>query len=273
MKHFLKYIITTLIVVSAIFLVGCAEINIDASISDENLVSYTYTMHFSDLDEDDPNTKALESLLLEINSHWKDNNFDSELTSEGSDTTLICKMEKQCETREEAFQVLYEFMTNEITLFDDVSYTYTKDFYKEEYSIVSHIDLTKMIDDEIYEAYPAIVGENIDDFAQNIKCTVTFSLPSNESDDDEIVQSKTTTQLSFLEPTEIDINGLINNNENIRYENSLLEAKDDNTRKAIIYGGVSLVLIVVGGLLLIFRKKIVKADMHLDETPSDTLPE
>ena len=266
MKKYLKHIILAITILSVFLLAGCAEININASISNENLVIYTYTLNFNELDEDNPNTKSLETLLIETNSYWQDLGFDSELTSEGDTTTLVCTMQKQCATREEAFQALYEFMTNEITLFDDVSYTYINGFYKEDYSIVSHLDLSKIIDEEIYEVYPKIVGENVDDFAQSINCTVTFSLPVNESTEtDALSQSQTVTAVGFSEPAEINISGYINNNENMRYENSLLEEKSKTMKALIIFGGASLLAVILAVILLIFRKKMLKSNKQEDK--------
>ena len=71
---------------------------------------------------------------------------------------MVSVLENQFDTREEAFAALYSYMTNETTPFVDVEYAYNQDFYHEDYFIKSHLDLSNMVDNDIYDAYPSLVG-------------------------------------------------------------------------------------------------------------------
>lgn len=256
MKNIYKYIITAVIVVGMMLFAGCGTLDIKAEITEDNLVTYSYTIIVTEIEDDEKNNKSIESLLIAINSHWNDIGFDSELTTDNETSTLTCTMQKQCDSRQQAFETLHEFMTNEITLFDSAEYSYIKDYYKEEYLIQSQINLKGIVSDQVYEVYPAVVGENIDEVLDSIVCKAVFSLPVNQSETSDVIKTETKTfDIPLDQAVNISIDGQIANNANAQYEKDLIAEQEDRQSKLIIYaiiGAVGLIAVVVQ--LIIFIK-------------------
>ena len=87
-------------------------------------------------------------------------------------------------------------------------------------------------------------------YENNLKCTVTVSLPQNESDvSDAVTLNVVTVDVPVDSETEIAISGIINNNVNVRYENNLLATKAYQKKMIIILSAAAAAL--VGVLVLI----------------------
>ncbi len=216
-----KIMMLALILLTILIFAGCADIKIDAEITPENLVTYSYIMNFTNLDSEDPNYEQLEIFLMDIQKYWEENGVDCETNITDTSVNLTGTMQKQCADREEAFNTLYEYMTNKISLFESVNLDYTGDFYSSSYTINAKVDLSGVLDEQIYRVHPKMVTDDVDEFMQNITCTAVFRLPYSEENSSEITLKETSTNISFESATDIYVTGSAENIENIKLEKQL----------------------------------------------------
>jgi len=262
MKNKLKFIIISAVLAALLSLAGCAELNINASIDQRNVVDLSYEIIIPEIDQEDINYTETKSFLGKIMKYWtQEEGFDTHLDSSGNTLHLSAHLTKECASRQEAFQELYNYMTNSVSPFVNVTYDYNQNFYYEDYSLNAAINLSGIIDDDIYTVYPSIVGDDADEFLNNLKCTVTVSLPQNESDvSDAVTLNVVTVDVPVDSETEIAISGIINNNVNVRYENNLLATKAYQKKMIIILSAAAAALVGVLVLIIVLRKKQKKKE-------------
>jgi len=271
MKNIYKLLTLSLIVIAAIAFTGCAELNINAEITPENLVTYSYTLDFTDLDEDEPNYTELQLFLLDIAEHWENNGVEADIATSPTAMSLTGVMQKQCASRYEAFNTLYEFMTNEISLFDNVSLDYNEDYYTANYALIADIDLTGIVDEQIYEVHPSIVDNDVDEFIQNMKCNAIFSLPANDSlEVMEINSVVSSYDIPFNVPYSIAIIGTVTDNLKAAVENAL-HAKQNRLRATMIIAGAVALAALVGIVVLVLISKKKSKDSESKEIAEETL--
>jgi len=252
-----KYITLALIILTISILTSCAQFNIEAQITPDNLVTYSYTFNFDNMNEDKLNYEELKLFLLDIQKYWGDNGIKCDMNIYENNIEFIGTMEKQCETREEAFETLYQYMTNKISLFDNVTLNYTDNYYTTEYSLTSTVDLTGIVDEQIYEVHPTIVDEDVDEFINSLKCTATFSLPYNDNIDSlEIIQNKIVSDIALTSPTNIVIAGIIHNNDLKINEKDLLNKRNKQRISIIIFALLGLLTLCFSILLIV---KLIKS--------------
>jgi len=270
MKKTTKYAATILIIaLTVIFAIGCTNATIDASITNDNLVTYTYNIVVGDIDEEDINYDELQLFFLDIKKYWEEEGLDCELLLENDSINLTGTLFKQCTTREEAFDTLYEYMTHKTSAFDDVTLNYTEDFYKTNYSLVTHLDLSGIIDEDVYNVYPQIVGDDVNEFIDSFKATVKISLPTDgdaSQGEEKIIQSESVTDVTLDEPVEISLSGVITNIQNIESENNLIKAESGSIITIIISGSIALLSILILAILIILKRR---QDLHGTEEPEE----
>ncbi|MBN2879951.1 MAG: hypothetical protein JXN65_10045 [Clostridia bacterium] len=264
-----KIILTAIILMTIFVFSGCADIWIDAEITQDNLVTYSYILNFTGLDKDDPNYGQLELFLLDIQRYWEQNGIicSTDITDES--IVLTGTMQRQCADREEAFNTLYEFMTNKITPFESVTLNYNSDFYSSSYILDAAIDLSGVLDQEVYEVHPQLVIDDITEFLQNSKCTAVFTLPYSETaDSKEVIPKETIVNIPLDAPVKISISGSAASIENMQIEKNLM-LKVKTQRALIIISAVSAVGAVAALIILIMNKKW-KTNLGLAEESKDT---
>ena len=255
MKKNLKYSLLFIIILTLSSLIGCGQININAAITEDNEVTYSYKMVFN-IEEDDINYSGVTTYLLKIKNHWEESGFKANIKTEEESITLIGKISEEYETRQEAFAALYSYMTNDISPFVDVEYEYNMNYYYEDYILKANINLEGLADEDIYTAYPSIVGEDVDDFLENMKCTITINLPQNNSkESDDIVENIVIVDVPFNEQAEVSLSGIINNNANARYEQELNAKKEKEQKNLIIVSCITITCIIGLIILLITASK------------------
>lgn len=250
---------------------GCTDVLIDAKITSDNLVKMTYTLSFSDTRDDKVMHDSLMEFLYDLTEYWQEIGYDASIRIEDRFVIAYCNMEKQCETREQAFEVLHEFMTNEITVFDKVEYTYNQDYYKEDYTISADIDMSNMIDENIYTEYPVIVGEDIDRVMDEANVVVRFTLPYDDTQEDNQINEKVFENTVMLNaPATVTAQGVIHNYYNIEKELYLFEAKEKKQHTLYILAAAAFVSIAGLITLLILGKRKKKKD---DDESQGDMPE
>ena len=261
MKNTTKYLVTILIITLAlVFAAGCTNVEVNASITEDNLVTYTYNILVDDIDDEDINYDEIRLFFLDIKKYWEEQGLDCELLLENAQINLTGTLSRQCENREEAFDTLYEFMTHKTSIFDDVTLNYTEDFYKTNYSLITHLDLSGVIDEDVYEVYPKIVGDDVNDFIDSFKAVVKFSLPTegvSEQGETMIIQSESSTEVTLEEPVEISLSGNISNIENTESEANLENVKA-KSKNAMFISGIIALLSLAGLAVLIIIKRNTK---------------
>lgn len=250
------------IILSAILLLillvstGCADIRIDAEITQDNIVTYSYILNFTGLDKDDPNYGQLELFLMDIQSYWEQNGIICSTNITDESLVLTGTMKQQCESREDAFNTLYEFMTNKITPFESVTLNYNGGFYSSSYILDASIDLTGVVDQEVYEVHPQMVIDDIAEFLQKSKCTAVFTLPYSETaDSKEVISKETIINIPFDTPVEISISGTAASIENIQLEKYLMNKVNTQRALTIISAASALGALAVLIMLIMNRKK------------------
>ena len=262
MKNKLKFIVITVILLMLIALGGCTEININASINEDNEVNYSYEVIITKIEREDINYQEAKAYLSKMMKYWQDKEgFKTSLTTDNAQLHMTAWLKEDCDTREEAFQVLYEYMTNSVSPFINVDYNYSQNFYYEDYSLNASINLEDIADEDIYTVYPSIVGDDVDEFFSNLKCTVNISLPHNDSEvSDDITQKVDIFGVPIAGEKHISVSGVINNNENVRYENNLMLTKARQKKTLIILSGAAAVFIALLIVIIILKKKKNKSD-------------
>jgi len=193
---------------------GCATVEIDASIAPDNFVSYSYTLVFSNLDSEDPNYNQLRLFILDMQEYWEKNGVACDTSITESSISLKGTIQQQCASQEEAFNTLYEYMTNEISPYDNVTLAYNEDNFRTDYSIEADMDFSKVVDQKVYDVHPQIVINDVDEFLNTVKVTAVFTLPSNEGTESMVIESKTLNfDIPIDSPYSIKIDGTINDNE------------------------------------------------------------
>ena len=277
MKKYTKLAVLALIFILSIALAACADISIDGGITAENEVSLTYTMQFNDLDRDSENYKELKKYLDDVVDNWKDAGFDSKLVKDDNSLTAECTISEICETREQAFEALYGMMTNELSVFDSVDYSYTKDFYKEEYMISGKIDISNIVDESIEENYPKHIMSAIEDFYENSTFKISFSLPYNDSDTTgEVGMKEFSKEVSFDNQTAFIFSGIIKNFANAEHERQVNAEKADYEKKILysaIASGVLLLALLAIIIIKVVKGKKKKAAASEGEEPVEMTPE
>lgn len=263
MKNTTKYLVTIFIItLTIIFAVGCTNVSVDASITKDHLVTYTYNITVDDIDEEDLNYDELQLFFLDIKKYWEEEGLKCELLMDNDTINLTGVLSKQCMSREEAFDTLYEYMTHKTSIFDDVTLNYKEDFYKTDYALVAHLDLSGVIDEDVYSVYPQIVGDDVNAFMDGFKASVTISLPADGDavqGEANVIEKQSITDVSLDEPTEILLNGTITNTQNTESENDLVKAKS-NSKTTIIISGIIALLSITGLIILMFIKRNMKLD-------------
>lgn len=264
MKNKLKYLlIFSLFIITIPVLSGCAEFSINASINQDNMVEYSYEIIIRDLADDDKNYSEAVSYLEELAAHFAEAGFSSSVEETESELEMTALIEKQCSTRQEAFEELYNYMTNSVSPFIDVDYEYNLNYTYEDYYLKANINLDGMVDDDIYTIYPLIVGDDVDEFLSNLTCSYNISLPQNESTEADIITQKIVSgNIPLDTQTEIFISGKINNNAHTLYEKELLKKWNNNI--LLLAAGILITILAVIAII-IFSRAIKKNKKGSDE--------
>ncbi|MEX1375880.1 MAG: hypothetical protein AB1Z23_00255 [Eubacteriales bacterium] len=272
MKKILKYLISTLSLIVVFALTSCAQFNIDAKITEDNFVSFSYILEFIELDKEDANYNQIELFLLDVKEHWEENGVVGHIETSDNSVRLTGKMEKQCETREDAFNTLYSFMTNEVSVFDNASLNYYESDYKAEYKLEFSIDMTGIVDEQIYESHPAIVDEDVNEFIKEFKCNISFSLPYNDDPKSLEISQKVSENIIPLDaPFNSIVDGIVLDNFAKENKGNLFAEKDRLERSIKIFAvvaGVSLVgiiILIVLRIVIIKKKKITDNHVKSEE--------
>ncbi len=272
MKKTIKYIVLFTVIIAAAALAGCADITIQAEITDTNFVSYSYIMDFTELDRDDPNYAQLELFLLDVKEHWEENGAVGHIETSDTEIKLTGTMEKQCSSASEAFNTLFGFMTNEISVFEGAAIDYSEENDSANYSITANMDLTGLVDSQIYDIHPELVTNDVDEFMQNITCKAIFTLPYNDTTEPVISQKVTTFDIPFDKQYSLEISGIINDAETMSEQavlmNEQAKIKKTITVSSIIAGG-SLALLVAAIAAGILLKKKSDKDIVPDAEESN----
>jgi|GEM_PF-2983704 len=261
MKKIKKYLVIIIATIVMLTITGCIDIIIDGQITEDNIAKLTYTLAFVDVKEKDDVYNSLMDFLYELTEYWQEEGFNADIVVDDDNVTALCMMEKQCETREEAFEALYGFLSNDITVFDKIDYTYNSNFYSENYAIDVVINFEGIIDENIYSEYPKIVGEDIDKAIEKTKCAVRFELPYIDSSTESTTSTKLFEQnVSFDRETRIHIEGIIDNVDNIEYEKDLQSKKGRQELLIIIFSILALLSVVSIVDILILKRKRKNGD-------------
>lgn len=249
---------------SVLLISGCTDINIKCSVSSDNTANMEYSIAIDTSNIESNDYEMLISDLNDIVGHWDsyDDVTANIIESDAENKVYMSMhMEEQCSDREEAFNTLYSFMSSELSVFDKVRYAYNKNYYGEDYEINGIVDFSKIINsDELSEAYPNYVQSDLQKVLDNTTLTMTFTLPENISQDsNEIIYKTTEQQLSLNNPSEFNINGTINNTENIKFEHLILNTKDDYTQKIYLLISLFLLLLILSITFIIIIKKMRKS--------------
>lgn len=277
MNKIKKYIIAAILVLSALLFSGCSEFIINASIDENNLMTYSYKIDVKDIDIDDINYMQVKGYMEKIQHHWESSGYDAEIFNYDDGISVYLEIKEQCDSREQAFAALYKSMTNDISPFVDVNYYYNLNYYYEDYSLNARLDFSETIDDDIYTVYPDVVGKDVDEFLKSAQCTVNISLPENKSTETDIIsQNSQTFSSSLTEKINISMASIINNNANKIYEQELTAKKELEQKTMLIFFSIALVLIAALVVLIVLRKKknakLNDNTNQENDIPAETLP-
>lgn len=257
MKKSMKLTILVLAISLITALTGCANVAIDAQITPDNLVTYSYTLSFAELDKENPNYEQLELFLLDIKEHWEENGVTGRIETADTTMKLTGTMQKQCESQYEAFETLYSYMTNEISPFDSVSLDYNHMEYIADYLLTANIDFTGILDEQIYETHPDIIDRDVEEFMDNLTCTATFSLPVSDGENPaNIIESVSSHNIPLDNPYSIVVGNTVNQKDT---DEMALYVKRDNLLKAVkisgAIAGAALLAVVALIVIGILKKK------------------
>lgn len=273
MSKIKKYIIAAALIIIASLFAGCAEITIFAYIDAYNTMTYRYVVDVDDIDLDDVNYNQVKGYFEKLERHWEKSGYDTDIYPYDDGISIYMEISETYETREEAFAALYDAMTNEISPFTDVDYGYNLNYYYEDYYIDATLNFSEIVDNDIYDVYPGVVGEDVNELLNNIKCTAYFNLPENEGTMDDIIKmNKKSFDISLDSETPINISGKINNNANRVYEENLQAKRSLEQKNMIIFFSITLASIIILVLLIVSKKMKTKTqDTESRDATSDEI--
>jgi len=178
LKKYLVIVVTLAVLIS---FSGCAKIVLTGEITPDYLAVYHGDMEI-DLSKYDYSQSALaQENLLKLSEYWKSIGYESQLSAAGETYQLYFRKQVQCESYEDAFNKLFEMMTDEYSPFSSLSYEYTPYSNFSEYKITGSIDTRGIIDSEAYETINDEIKSNIDEEMNNLDASIEFLLPNQDS--------------------------------------------------------------------------------------------
>ncbi|MBN2879323.1 MAG: hypothetical protein JXN65_06785 [Clostridia bacterium] len=176
-----KHFVIALSFVILLSFSGCASIVLRGEITPDYLAVYHGEAEIDLSNYDYSQITLAQESLLKLSEYWKSIGYESQLSAEGETYHLYFQKQVQCESYEDAFDKLFEMMTDEFSPFSSLSYEYTPYSNFSEYKIAGSIDTRGIIDSDAYETINDEIKGNIDEEMNNLDASIEFILPNQDS--------------------------------------------------------------------------------------------
>ena len=175
-----KYILLFLLLIPT-FLAGCMQVSIIGKIDSSFLITYQGEVEIN-LSKYEHTQQALaQESLLKLSKYWQDIGYESQVNLETEKYHIYFKKQKQCASYEEAFKELFALMTDEYSIFSNLSYVFTSYENYSEYEIHGSIDATNILDMDVYNTLQEDIREIVDSEINNLDAVIGFDIPNHDN--------------------------------------------------------------------------------------------
>jgi len=160
-------------------------------------------------------------------------------------------------------------------VYDSVKLDYTEADYRADYAYELMINLTGIVDEQIYEKHPTIVDEDVDKFMENFKCSSTFTLPYNDKPQSmEITEQITETAISLDAPIIYNVHGMVVDSAAKQHDENLLAQKSKLSRNIIIFSTIAIIAFLgIVAIVIVGSKSKKKAKVDENIVSDDKVPD
>lgn len=205
-----KYIFAFIIILSTAVFSGCIKIELKGEIDQNYLAVYQGSIELN-LGKYEYSQQALaQESLLKLSTYWKSIGYESQVSIENDTYYVYFIKQIQCSSYEEAFEELFNLMSDDYSPFSDLSYSYTSYSSYSEYEYSGSLDISDFYDIDVYSDMQDSIKTTIDDELNNLDASVVFVLPNQDNASQPPSFTKTfTTELKYNETNEFNIKGKV----------------------------------------------------------------
>ena len=251
-----KYAVLLLIPLILI-LSSCANADISYRLTDDEAVRIEYELSSPSDDENIP--RYFESIA----AYWDDMGFSTETSDDDEFVTVYGKQSTFYDSMEEAATEFSAILTDEASLFYDVTFEYEPSYFEDNFSLSASVSLEDLIRQSEVQDIPS--GE-VEDLAESANGTyiLTIELPGEvvETNADEQDGQSCSWRLGYGEVTQIELKTTNVFDANVDYFETLTATQQHDRRLFLICaiaGGALLLAVIV---VLIVRRAKKKSNRY-----------
>lgn len=256
-KNIFNNITLIIILIFVLLFSGCIQINIKGEIDPSFLVTYQGEIELNLSDYQYSQQTLVQENLLQLCDYWKSIGFDSQVEFNTDAYYIYFKKQVQCQSYEQAFEVLFNMMTDEYSPFSALSYTYIPYENYSDYIVSGSLDISNAFDMDVYNSLNDEIKSTISNEMQDLNANIEFIIPHQDSISQSPLLTKTySTQIQTEKSTQFDFQGRIYNSD-ISSETKILIA-DYNSYSQLSYvlaGFLAILLILTIIVVIKLNKK------------------
>ncbi len=239
---------TCLLALVLLFLLfsACADATVRYQLDATNTIDIEYALHISADDRD------TDDYIDAINGYWSDMDFETDVTKADGHSDLVGDKEIQCISKQDAADAFAKLLTDDDSLFYDVTFNYEPDLMEDHYKMAASISLQDIIRQSEAQNLPPTEIENLIDDVNSGTYQLSLSLPGDieSTNADETKENICTWNLQYDEITQISLETILINEENIaKYEGLEDDLVRDQT--LIIICGIAGILLVIAIIIML----------------------
>ncbi|MBT3320030.1 MAG: hypothetical protein HN948_04080 [Clostridia bacterium] len=256
-----KLLILIALLLVAAFLVGCTKVSMEYKLDLNNTLEVNYTLEIDKTIEEFEDASYYD-LKNAITAQLELQGLQVEVNENATLLVISGTLEKQHDTRKEAYESLDAILKSEYSPFVSAGFEYSSSFFEDEYNFDAKIMLVDLIRRSDPVVIPTDMQEVLTMYANESELSLTISLPGEtvdtNADSQEYSDNVTTTtwNLKYGDEKDISLNSIIVNQENVEYHENLTSSTNKIWR-ILLYcgGGAALALVVFLIIFFVLRRK------------------
>ncbi|MGI5849318.1 MAG: LppM family (lipo)protein [Christensenellales bacterium] len=242
-----------------LILSSCADVDVSYQLTDDNTINIDYYLEISPADQD------ISQYVEKLNTYWKSMNFETDIFEINGQYNLHGQKTISYDSMQKAVGEFSAVLTDENSLFYDVTFVYTPSYQQDEFSFEASISLKGIIRQNDKYEIPLSDVHSLLTSAQNGAYTLSIILPGKvtETNADNINGQMCTWSLKYGQITKIKVKTTRTNKENIAHYTRLQDTykKDGQLLTVCCIAGGALITIIFAALIIrrIVRKGYKKS--------------
>lgn len=253
-------LLIALLLAAAIF-VGCTKVSMEYSLNLDNTLEVNYTLEIDKTVEEFEDASYYD-LKNAITAQLELQGLEVAVNENTSLLVISGTLEKQHDTRQEAYESLAAILKSEYSPFVKTGFEYSSSFFEDEYNFEAKIMLVDIIRRSEPQVIPTDMQEVLTKYANESEFSISISLPGEAVDTNaDSVESRNdvttnTWDLKYGDEKELVLNSIIINQDNVEYHENLTKSTNQIWR-IVLYcgGGAVLVLIVFLIIFFVLRRR------------------